>query len=402
MRDAKPFTYVDKDGARKGLAIDIWQRVSETLFDPSQPAPTTEELRQMSETDRAARRLSIAFMDCDTIDAQEAAMRAGLADIVISPLTITADRMREYDFSQQYLSSGIALALPQSDAIDFEHAAGTVVETLFQPTVAQAIVLFLGFNLMMAYLVRRLLMSDDPAGFLGIKHLLEAVVRTIGLKGVGDSYTTPIAKLLEIFMAIVGTALSATILGILTTAFVGSVGEGSDVSPAQFTTMRIATLKCSTSQEYLFEQYQALGRRMAQDDPLRPVLKTRLDWLACAENTPITGPSEMSEETGLAGAVVLTRSWPDAVKLLAQKQVDAVLGDWIALSYEARNGPHQNAVSVQRTVYRNEPYGWAIMRRPGSEGVRRSIDSALIAQMRDVSWRSVVTRHLGDGTVSPN
>jgi ABC-type amino acid transport substrate-binding protein len=392
VRDAAPFTYLD-DGLWQGLAVDIWNRVNLSLG-------TALDL-PIGGSGRSEPPV-IGWVACDSIDEQEAAMRAGRVDVVISPLTITSERLRSYDFSQQYLASGLALALPRSDAIDFAQATRILRQTLFQPTVAQAVVLFLGFNLVMAFFIRRLLMREEPLGPWHPRPVLEAVIRTIGLRGVGDGYTSAAAKVLEIFMAIVGTALSATILGVLTTSFVGSVGEGRRIGPQEMTGMRIATLKCSTAQAYLAEQYAALGREMAEDDPLRPVLAARLDWLACPEGAPIAGPAEMSEPTGLAGAVILTGSWPAAAQLLADGEVDAVLGDWIGLTYASRTDRFAGLIEVQKEVYRNEPYGWAIARGPGSDRLRQAIDEGLIAQIRDVGWRPRLERHLGAGSVSPN
>lgn len=401
IRDAKPFTFVE-DGVRQGLAIDLWNRVARDLYIDLENALTDSEKRVLTEAQQQELRRSVAFVTCETIDEQEVAMRDGLVDVVISPFTITAERMRKYDFSQQYLSSGLALALPETGAIDFAHAAGTVLDTLFQPTVAQAIVLFLCFNLVMAFLIRRWMMERRDGGALGVQSLLEAVVRTVGLKGVGDAYPSAFSKILEIFMAIVGTALSATILGILTTAFLGSVGENKTVAPSSLTKMRIATLKCSTAQGYLFEQYETLAKEMSADDPLMPILDERLKWMACPEGASIEGPTEMSENTGLAGAVVLTRSWAEAVRLLAEEEVEAVLGDWIGLTYLSRTARYDGVIDVQDQVYRNEPYGWAVARKPEADKLRRAIDRALIAQMRDVAWRSKLERHLGAGSVSPN
>ncbi|MEM7491516.1 MAG: transporter substrate-binding domain-containing protein, partial [Pseudomonadota bacterium] len=145
IRQAPPFTFVD-GGLRQGLAVDLWDRVALDLFGGSGPAGTG-----LSDGTGDTR---VGFILCDSIDEQEAAMAAGVADVVISPLTITAERMESYDFSQQYLASGLSLALPQSNAIDFGQATGVLLETLGQPTVAQAIVLFLGFNLFMAFLIR--------------------------------------------------------------------------------------------------------------------------------------------------------------------------------------------------------------------------------------------------------
>ena len=403
IRKAVPFTVPGSGEKHSGFAVDLWEDVALRVPKEGSTLLDLEELAERPKAERDALRPSVDYAVCTSIDEQEQAMASGQVDVVISPLTITAARMEKYDFSQQYLSSGLALALPRSNAIDFEQATAVVTETLFQPTVARAIVGFLAFNLVMAFLIRAFLIGKDGPLFIGVRHVLEAITRTVGLRGVGDDYSTATAKLLEIFMAIVGTALSATILGVLTTAFVGSIGQSRDIPARNFTTMHIATLKCSTAQTYLFDQYEALDEGMAADDPLKSVLAERLTWLACDEDTRIDGPAEMSEPTGLPGRIVLAREWEQALKMLEAGEVEAVLGDWVAMTYLVREGALKGAdIEVQDRVYLNEPYGWAVARKPGSDQLRRAIDSALILQMRDPGWRKRLEDELGAGSVAPH
>jgi hypothetical protein len=208
--------------------------------------------------------------------------------------------------------------------------------------------------------------------------------------------------MLEIFLAVVGTAMTATILGVLTTSFVGSVGVTQRIDARAFPAMRIATLKCSTAQTFLNEQYRAELEKTAPDDPLRPLLEGRIAWLSCLDGNSVEPAAQPDGAAQLPGAVLLVNTWDDAVRLLADGQADAVLGDWVALTYLSRQSLYNSRVDVQPQVYRNEPYGWAIARRPGSDELRTAIDSALIAQMRNVTWRANLEAKLGAGSVSPN
>lgn len=387
IRSAEPFTFSGPDGLPRGFAVDLWHSVS-------------------TDIDRTT-----AFVVCGSIDEQEAGLRGGTIDVVISPLTITADRMRRYDFSQQYLSSGLTLAVAQSGAIDFEVAIETIVDTIFQPTVARAIILFLLLNLITAFLLRAL-MRSVPAGLnegetagpirTWLAYSLEAVARTSGLKGFGDSFATLMGKIFEMVMAVVGTALSAMILGVITSAFVGAIGESPPVASHALPTMKIATLRCSTAQEFLREQYVDASDRMDATNEKKALLDKRSDWLECNASDDHSKSIFTMDDDGMAGGVVLTRSWDQAVEQLYTGQVDAVLGDWIALSYLSRRSPYDGNVTVQGSVYRNEPYGWAISRANESDYLRRAIDSALIVRMRDTEWRKRIENTLGSGAIAPN
>ncbi|MBW4706665.1 transporter substrate-binding domain-containing protein [Roseobacter sp. YSTF-M11] len=387
IRSAEPFTYTGPDGMPRGFAVDLWHSVS-------------------TDIDRTT-----AFVVCDSIDEQEIGLRGGTIDVVISPLTITADRMRRYDFSQQYLSSGLTLAVAQTGAIDFEVAIETIVETVFQPTVARAIILFLLLNLVTAFLLRALMRSvpvelgdGKTAGPVRtwMAYSLEAVARTSGLKGVGDGFATLLGKIFEMVMAVVGTALSAMILGVITSAFVGAIGESPAVDAQALPGLRIATLRCSTAQEFLREQYVEASAKVDAGAEKKSLLDKRAAWLACDENDDHSQTMFTMEDDGLSGGIVLTRDWDRAVEQLYTGKVDAVLGDWIALSYLSRRSPYDGQVTVQGSVYRNEPYGWAISRANGSDFLRRAIDSALIVRMRDTEWRKRIENTLGSGAIAPN
>ncbi|MEM9578146.1 MAG: transporter substrate-binding domain-containing protein [Pseudomonadota bacterium] len=390
--NAEPFSYLADNGDPAGFAYDLWRQVE----------------RQLEVPDNAggSRAPEVTFVSCNTIDGQEIGLVQGRIDVVIAPLTITAARMDAYNFSQQYLSSGLALALPPTNAINFEQAMDIVLETVMHPTVAQAVLLFLTFNFLMAFLIRKLLLDaaagDGSRASVWLQSLLESIIRTIGLRGVGDNYSTALAKVLEIFLAVVGTALSATLLGVLTSAFVGSVGGHQKVPALELTNMSIATLDCSTSQRFLKAEYD---QRLADADAgsaEAAALRTRSAQLVCNPEDPEREDITVDDLPELKGKVRLVSSWRQAAKLLSEGEVEGVLGDWIALTYLSRQDTYAGKLAVLPTVYRNEPYGWGISRTSVSTDLRRQIDQALIEQMRRRDWRKRIEDVLGTGSVSPN
>ncbi|MDW3223309.1 MAG: transporter substrate-binding domain-containing protein [Paracoccaceae bacterium] len=363
IRDAPPFTSESHNGLAEGFAVDIWTSIEHEL--------TTSGL--MSKSD---------IITCDGIGDHIRALANGDVDVVISPLTITAERMQEFDFSQQYLQSGLTLAHRTNSAIDFAAATGVIVQTISQPGVIRAILVFLAINLVLAILIRAALRAGSSAGEIeaGVGHwfdsTVEALVRTIGLKGLSEQFRTRWGRLLEIFMALLGTVLSATILGVLTTAFVGSIGGSGATPAARLPEMRIATLEGSTAQAFLIAQY-----------PRPEVNKTQA---VCA----------LASIAREVDTCLVYASWADAVEGLDKGHVDAVLGDWVALTYLSRLEQYVDRISVDSKVYRNEPYGWGISR--DRSDLRRGIDKAMIELMRDPRWRKRIEGYLGVGTVAPN
>lgn len=363
IRDAPPFTSRSHSGLNEGFAVDIWTSIEHEL--------TSTGLMRKSE-----------IVICDGIGDHLRALKDGSVDVVISPLTITAERMQDFDFSQQYLQSGLTLAQRTSSAIDFAAATGVILQTVSQPGVVRAIAIFLTINLVLAVLIRAALRAGaqpDEVG-AGVGHwydsTVEALVRTIGLKGLSEQFRTRWGRLLEIVMALLGTVLSATILGVLTTAFVGSIGGLGATPAARLPEMRIATLEGSTAQAFLIAQ-----------TPEVDVNKTRA---VCTE-------ALTARETDNC---LVYSSWGQAVEALDKGEVDAVLGDWVALTYLSRLDQYVDRISVDAKVFRNEPYGWGISR--DRSDLRRGIDKAMIELMRDPKWRKRVEAYLGVGTVAPN
>jgi ABC-type amino acid transport substrate-binding protein len=363
IRLAVPMIEFDRRGEPHGLAIDIWSLVERELREVGQFGPTE-------------------FIVCPSIRDQGEALASGALDVVISPLTITAERMRSYAFSQQYLSSGLTVATRDSGAIDFRFATGIIIDTVTQPGVVRAILGFLVLNLVVALLLRWALRAEGqdierekgPVG-AAIEYMIEAVSRTLGLKGVGDGFRGAAGKMLEIFMAVVGTALSATIFGVLTSAFVGAIGEQSALPAEEVVTRRVATLANSTAQDFLQDvDRQVNGPR---DAPL------------CAEQ------AQAVPET----RCILTPTWGDAVAMLAAGEVDLVLGDWVALSYLARSDRYSGRLTVQAQTYVGEAYGWGIT--PGRPDLRNAIDRSLVDEMRQPGWRRRIEGTLGTGAISP-
>jgi ABC-type amino acid transport substrate-binding protein len=314
--------------------------------------------------------------------------------------------MRNYDFSQQYISSGLAVAVPARSAINFDIAAKIIRKTLSSSNVAAVIIAFLTFNLVIAALIRWIVFSPDERNAGGkfgiwIRAVLEALVRTVGLRGVGNDYISAASKLLEIFMAVVGTGLSATLFGLLTSAFVGSVGNQDDINPIELTTMRVATIYCSTAQTLLRQQYKKLTKIIHLNDPQKQLVNDRVNALFCPKTSAGKEIPTIEPIEGLEGQILLVDSWSTAMALLAAGKVDAVLGDWVALTYLSRQN-YEQQIRVLPSAFFNEPYGWGISRASVSEDIRSDIDRALINNLRDVAWRIKLEGALGAGAVSPN
>ncbi|MFO1209651.1 MAG: transporter substrate-binding domain-containing protein [Amaricoccus sp.] len=385
IREAPPFITDDPIRGRRGLNVELWSSIERELQAEGKIGKT-------------------AFVACP-LGEQLGALAAGTLDVVISPLTITAERMERFDFTHQYLSSGITVVRRAEGGIDFRYATGILRKTVGQRGVPAAIGLFLAANLGLAMALRWALRREAAAGAGEVRQrvlgglAVETVVRTVGLKGMGDARSAWL-RALEIFMAVVGAVLSATVFGVLTTALVGSIGGSRDLAVGDLPALRVATLVDSTSQAMVEELLRAapVAKRPA---PVIPIDDHRLERVSQSRRpVTVTSPACVPRAAADPGTRCVTAAaWGEAMAMLASGEVDAVVGDWAQLSYLARLPEYADAVSVQAAIFRLEPYGWGVSaRRPE---LRAAIDRALVQRLRSPAWRGLVQGYLGTGSISP-
>ena len=239
IRAAPPFVVADPIRGRRGLTFDLWASIE-------------RELRAEGLIGRTE------LVDCP-LGAQLEALASGRLDLVVSPLTITAERLERFDFTHQYLSSGLTVAQRSDGAIDFGYAAQILRKTVAREGVPRAILVFLVANLLLAAVISRELrrsevfadVAREPLPLRLCRYGLETIVRTVGLQGLGDGARSTAARTVEVFIAVVGTLLSATVFGLLTTALVGSMTSTHAVTLHDLPDRRVATLANSTAQAFL-------------------------------------------------------------------------------------------------------------------------------------------------------
>ena len=235
-------------------------------------------------------------------------------------------------------------------------------------------------------------------------HILEAVTRTIGLRGIKQEGPNVLGRLAEIALALMGTALSGIAFGIIASSFVAAGHKQALVPAKDLSEMRVAVIYCSTSEQFLRQQYQLRLEQDTLEEQEARALSAFIDQLGCqdgmGEQINASKPTEIGE--GLAGAVALTTSHEKAIDMMLDGKVDAVLGDWAELTYLSRLDKYAGDIQVQEQVYLNEPYGWAISDASDVSDLARRINTALLAHMRDISWRRRVQSTLGFGDVTPN
>lgn len=405
IRLAPPFVTQDSIRGQRGFALELWQSIA-------------HDLQQKGVVGK------IELIECSLHEQMEA-LAAGDLDVVISPLTITAERMALFDFSHQYMGSGITLAQKSSNVIDFGYAVRVVFNTVTQPGVPRAILVFMLLNLVLAGLVSRVLKTHKDFDVIGreprvlryFRTGIETITRTTGLQSTSSDFSSTLAKSLDVLMAIIGTLLSAIIFGVLTAALSGSIGVRQDVPLNQLPQLRIATLSNSTSHTFLEQLSRSQlnnGDELVfaeSENKSGVVIDQRWSSMPAAVNARSAPGSTVAENLmGITcqpaeladkqSRCIVTTSWFEAMQMLTAGEVDAVLGDWAQLSYLARLSFFRSKLYVQSAAFRNEPYGWGINRaRPE---LRDAINQALMERIRNPRWRFMVQEYMGSGSIGSN
>lgn len=354
IRISPPFVYTEEIRGLRGLSVDLWKSISEDL-EPGKYFDAYE------------------FVECPLKDQIEALSNGDL-DVVISPLTITAERLTNFEFTHQYLSSGLTVARTTSGAIHFETAAKILKDAAFHDNATVAIAYFVFGNLVLAAIIWALWRNSKnaiPGSNIisrSILYFYEASVRTLGFVRVTDKFNTLKGRILEVVMIIVGLALSTIVVGVVTSALVGSLGGMSDLTKRDLEGRRIATLADSTGAIFV----ESLPGRSG----------------SCVPSDLATG-----EDMCLTYA-----SWVDTAQALVDGDVDVVIGDWIQLSYLERNAELDMDIRVQGTTFFSEPYGWGFS--PERNELRAAVDLQLLERTRSEAWRGLVQEYIGQGSIS--
>jgi ABC-type amino acid transport substrate-binding protein len=353
IREAPPFVVDDDLRGLRGLSIDLWESVAAGIGLEN----------------------GYVYVECP-LSAKIPALEDGALDVVISPLTITSERTERFDFSVQYLSSGLVVARLQTEGIDFRYAGQILWNMLMQQRTVIAVLSFIALNILLAYAVSRRVKGtsdedapDRPMG-RGAFFMYETMARTSGLKSLENAFPTATGRLLEAAMVVVGLTFSAGVFSVLTTSFINSVDRTETVAWDELPLHRVATLANSTGQSFMENRVEA--------DAL----------FRCDRTLP------KDKETGC----LIAPSWDAALQHLQAGDVDVVLGDWLQLTYLARSGAYPR-VQIQPRSFVSEPYGWGITLE--QDALRRKIDREILARLRHVQWRELVQEYLGEGSISP-
>jgi polar amino acid transport system substrate-binding protein len=313
-----PFVTQDQQQL-SGFSIDLWRSIAEQMNVTSQ------------------------FQVTPTVTDLLAAVKANKADVGIAAVSITAERDRDFDFSQPIYESGLQIMV----RADSSHRSSILaaLKDFFSPAIMQLlgiIVLIVLIPANILWFVERHHPSSivgSKSYFPGIFHATWWAAATLATQA-EEMPKSNLGRVLAVFWMFVSVVFvayfTASVTSSLTVQQLSSNIKGPDDLPGK----RVATIQGSTTDKYLRDQH-----------------------------------AQVTDYADLEGAC----------EALQRGDVDAVVYDSpVLLYYAAHEGKGQ--VQVVGSLFRKEDYGIVV---PPNSPLRKPIDAALLALKENGTYEQI-------------
>lgn len=240
LAEFPPLVTTDDDGELTGFDVDLWRAIA------------------------AEQELEYKFEKVGSLRELQDALAAGRIDAALAGITITAERERRFDFSHQYLESGLMILVQAGSG----NVLGTVLKNMFRGDILPWFAGGLVFILLTAAICWWSEQGEANFADSFVPGYFEAVywtVVTMSTVGYGDFAPKrwP-GRIVAIGVIFVGISLYGTLIAKGASALTVSQLEHDIASPGDLSGLRVGTLASSTSVEAL----QRLGARPVQVDRL--------------------------------------------------------------------------------------------------------------------------------------
>jgi len=328
---APPFNIRQADGSWTGISVDLWREIASDL------------------------KTDFEFRDIRVDDRFEALMN-GWIDVCVGPTTITAEREEMIDFTHQFFSAGLRVAMRTKDVTNNSDLILPLLRKLFSREVLKIVLAIFSILLVAAILIWLCERRKNPAHFGGHGKKLPGIgsavwwsaVTMTGV-GYGDLYprtlTGRIVAVTWMFISLVLISIfTATMASLLTAEKLGrqKVIQG----PQDLKGLTIGTGPNTTALVYAKENH--LKFRVLDGEQLLPALKSG--------------------------------------------KIDAVINDGPILSYEIHTRYPDELVVLP--IHLNEEF-YAFCVKEGSS-LREPINRSLLERLAEPSWHDILRQYFGE------
>ncbi|MDB9350269.1 transporter substrate-binding domain-containing protein [Nodularia spumigena CS-588/02] len=319
-----PFV-IRKDKDTSGISVEVWKQVARSQNIEYELIPQSSVANALEVVEQ------------------------GELDLLIGPITITAQRLQKVDFTQPYFSTEIAVLTTAEDPSIWSRVKPFFETAVLTSMAILVILMFVVGNLV--WLAERNKNSEQfPKNYLqGVGNGMWFALVTLTTVGYGDR--APVTRLGRLiagtWMVLALVTVSSLTAGLASAITIALSGDSTEqfTSPSSLQDTRLATVKGSSSVEVV-QNY-----------------------------------SNRIQEVATLG---------DAVKLLSTKSADAVVFDRPALEYYLTQNPELN-VKLTNLSLGNELYGFVL---PIDSSLTKKLNIELRLMSENGSLKDIATRWL--------
>jgi ABC-type amino acid transport substrate-binding protein len=328
---AAPFNIRQADGSWTGISVDLWREIASDL------------------------KVDFEFKELPVADRFTALMN-GWIDVCIGPITVTAEREEQIDFTHRFFTSGLRVAMRAKDAAPHSNLFFTLLEELLSGHVLKIVLTIAAVLLATSVLIWLCERHKNAAHFGGHGKRLPGIASSLWWSavtmtgvGYGDLYPrTLIGRIVAVAWMLISLVMisifTATMASLLTTQKLG--GPKPVQNPEDLRGLIIATAPDTTATQYA--RMNHLKFKIMPAEQLLPALKSG--------------------------------------------KIDAVINDAPILYYLIHT-EYQDELVVLPIHLDEELYGFGV--KEGSP-LREYINRSLLARLAEPEWHEIVRRYLGE------
>ncbi len=316
----EPFVF-EQDGQLMGFSIDLWEAIAADLG------------------------LTYEWVEVETVADQLAAIATRDADVAIAGISMTPEREEQIDFSHPYFDSGLLIIT----RVDGSGGVGSLLKSLFSPTLLKILGLGLLTLLIMAHVVWLLERGDGkaiPRKYIpGIWDAIWWSLATIANYQYGDGQkpNSFLRRLVAMGWIVLSIILIAQFTASITASLTVERLSGSIQGPEDLPGKRIATVSGTTSAKYL-----------------------------------------ESEGLSYVGVTKIV----EAYELLEQDKVQAVVYDApVLLYYALQQG--RGRIHIAGSIFEDDTYGIAL---PTDSPLREPINNSLLRLRQNGTYDAIYAK----------
>ena len=328
---AAPFNMRQADGSWTGISIDLWREVASDL------------------------KVDFEFKEIPVAERFNAIMN-GWIDVCIGPITVTAEREQEIDFTHRFFDSGLRVAMRAKDAAPHSDVLFLLLKQLLSARVLKIVLSILGILLATSVLIWLCERRKNAAHFGGHGKRLPGIGSSIWWSavtmtgvGYGDLYPrTLTGRIVAVGWMLISLVMvsifTATMASLLTAQTLGSPKPIQ--TPEDLRGLSIGTAPDTTASQYAEKNHLKFKTMPAEQ--LLPALKSG--------------------------------------------KIDAVINDAPILYYRIHT-EYQDVLVVLPIHLDEEMYGFVV--KEGSP-LREYINRSLLARLAEPEWHAILKRYLGE------